>query len=305
MLQLSGQRLGENGPQPVLDHVAGEVVGGGDQHGVAHDRHRPGQPQERPVLRGQRVTEGGQGAGPDLGEVRRVGPRRERALVRDGRLGHRLVLPCSSVVPAPDEAPHQCRPQSCPQGVYDIRTVAGRWVHRVVRRARLQAPGPVVQAVVHIRREPRTGGLAQPPAPPWSAGWACRTLHRVRVRQNGRLALGGAGLTGPSVARTVDRPRFSAAVVVCPRRSGPLVSGSVRGRPVAADFPLGPCRSAATGAAIDPPEHPREQAHLPAEQPAPGQDARLPAPHADPRGSRDPGRSSAQGPGESVRLRSG
>jgi hypothetical protein len=176
---------------------------------------------------------------------------------------------------------------------------------RVVRRARLQAPGPVVQAVVHIRREPRTGGLAQPPAPPWSAGWACRTLHRVRVRQNGRLAPGGAGLTGPSVARTVDRPRFSAAVVVCPRRSGPLVSGSVRGRPVAADFPLGPCRSAATGAAIDPPEHPREQAHLPAEQPAPGQDARLPAPHADPRGSRDPGRSSAQGPGESVRLRSG
>ena len=47
----------------------------------------------------------------------------------------------------------------------------------------------------------------------------------------------------------------------------------------------------------------REQADLPAEQPAPGQDPRLPFAHAHPCRSRHPLRSSPQGPLQPVRLR--
>ena len=47
---------------------------------------------------------------------------------------------------------------------------------------------------------------------------------------------------------------------------------------------------------------PREQAHVPAEHPPPGQDPRLPAADADPRGPGDPRRSSAQGSREPLRL---
>ncbi len=47
---------------------------------------------------------------------------------------------------------------------------------------------------------------------------------------------------------------------------------------------------------------PREQAHVPAEHPPPGQDPRLPAAHADPRRPGDPRRSSAQGSREPLRL---
>ncbi len=47
---------------------------------------------------------------------------------------------------------------------------------------------------------------------------------------------------------------------------------------------------------------PREQAHVPAEQPPPVQDPRLPAADAYPRGPGDPRRSSAQGSREALRL---
>ena len=47
---------------------------------------------------------------------------------------------------------------------------------------------------------------------------------------------------------------------------------------------------------------PREQAHVPAEQPPPVQDPRLPAAHAYPRGPGDPRRPSAQGSREALRL---
>ena len=50
-------------------------------------------------------------------------------------------------------------------------------------------------------------------------------------------------------------------------------------------------------------EKPREQAHVPAEQPPPGQDPRLPSAHADPRRARHPGCSSPQGSLRTVRLR--
>ena len=48
---------------------------------------------------------------------------------------------------------------------------------------------------------------------------------------------------------------------------------------------------------------PREQAHLPAEQPSTGQDPRLPPAHAHPRRPRHPGLSSPQGSLRTVRLR--
>jgi hypothetical protein len=48
---------------------------------------------------------------------------------------------------------------------------------------------------------------------------------------------------------------------------------------------------------------PREQAHLPAEQPSAGQDPRLPSAYAHPRRSRHPGRPPRQGSLRTVRLR--
>jgi len=48
---------------------------------------------------------------------------------------------------------------------------------------------------------------------------------------------------------------------------------------------------------------PREQAHIPAQQPSSGQDPWLPPAHAHPRRSRHPGRASSQGSLRTVRLR--
>ncbi len=81
------KRLGERGAQPVLDDVAGELVGCGDDHGVTDDGHRPGEAEEGAVLR-RDVLQAGQRARPDPRQVR---ARRRRVvdLARDARIrGH-------------------------------------------------------------------------------------------------------------------------------------------------------------------------------------------------------------------------
>ena len=79
------------------------------------------------------------------------------------------------------------------------------------------------------------------------------------------------------------------------RFAGPATSPALR--PVAA---APRSRAACTDA---PTEITREQAHVPAEQPPPGQDPRLPPAHAHPRRPRHPGRSPPQGPLRAVGLR--
>ena len=69
--QLGGQRLGQRRAQPVLDHVAGELVGRRDDHRVADHGHRTGQAQEGAVLRGD-VVQPGERAAPDLPQVVRL-----------------------------------------------------------------------------------------------------------------------------------------------------------------------------------------------------------------------------------------
>ena len=50
--QPPGERLGDRRAQPGLDHVPGEGVRHGEQRGVLDDRPQPGQPEVRPLLRG-------------------------------------------------------------------------------------------------------------------------------------------------------------------------------------------------------------------------------------------------------------
>ena len=122
---------------------------------------------------------------------------------------------------------------------------------------------------------------------------------------------------GPAVPGRPPRRRVSSAMLVgvC-GRTVPSASAVHRARP--ADQPPGTAVGSAPSlparpARVRPPAGahrrcrvvgvPREQAHVPAEQPSPVQDPRLPAADAHPRRPGDPRRSSAQGSREALRLR--
>jgi hypothetical protein len=49
--QLAGERRDYQWPQPGVEHIAGEVVGGGEDDGVLHECERLGQPQPGSLLR--------------------------------------------------------------------------------------------------------------------------------------------------------------------------------------------------------------------------------------------------------------
>ena len=136
-------------------------------------------------------------------------------------------------------------------------------------------------------------------APPAAAGgaWALMTSVRAGGASAGRNAPRFDPVLPAPVPWTepVLRP-FSHARAF--RRGFPIAAGRRRSRTLIQPHQPGHRRPCSNG-------DPREQAHLPAEQPSPGQDPRLPSAHAHPRRSRHPGGPPSQGPHRAVRLRIG
>ena len=171
----------------------------------------------------------------------------------------------------------------------------------VVRRgatATLTAPSTARQRSgtppgrVGVRRRRRV--RAAPDAAGWTMGGRRSARPPVAARSSVMLA-GVCGRFRPSPARAV------CAVGSGHGRPASGVAGvrhvAVRpGRPARARPPAGAHRRCRVVGV------PREQAHVPAEQPPPVQDPRLPAADAHPRGPGDPRRSSAQGSREALRL---
>jgi ribonuclease P protein component len=108
---------------------------------------------------------------------------------------------------------------------------------------------------------------------------------------------------GPSIcALTARGPPFDArGETICTYTTASTTSGeapgSARRRRPCRPRPAGP--RASGGLVV---EEARSEAHVPTEQPAPGQAARLPSPHVDPRGSRRGAEPPAQGPRQAVGL---
>ena len=152
-------------------------------------------------------------------------------------------------------------------------------------------PGRVGSGVPPPPRDRRPGG-------PWAVG------IRPAVRPPRFLGYAGWSLwTGPPAISRVERGTSGQVRAVRSVRSDQLPGSpgiariAVRpGRPARIRPPVGAHRRCRVVGV------PREQAHVPAEQPPSVQDPRLPAADADPRGPGDPRRPSAQGSREALRL---
>ncbi len=71
--ELAGERLDDQRPQPGLQHVTGELVGGREQGGVSHQTERAGERHPRPLLGSEGVVrEPGDRTRPHLREVEHV-----------------------------------------------------------------------------------------------------------------------------------------------------------------------------------------------------------------------------------------
>ncbi|CAB4910451.1 unannotated protein [freshwater metagenome] len=85
--ELGGQRLGEGGTDPGLEHRLGELVGGGEHEDALDQAQRPGQVEHRVLLAGQVAGQALPDPVPDRPQFA-------------GGVGHRLLSPSVPVVPA-------------------------------------------------------------------------------------------------------------------------------------------------------------------------------------------------------------
>ena len=88
--ELTGEHLGDVGPQPALDEVLGELVRGGEQGGVLDDPHGTGEAQEGAGLRAGFVGQGVEHPVPDGGQI--LGLRGHRRLSTPPRALRRSVI---------------------------------------------------------------------------------------------------------------------------------------------------------------------------------------------------------------------
>ena len=256
-----------------------------------------------------------QAAGPPAG-----GPCRRVRGVPGARTGDGAVDGWSATVP-----------HRCPQGVHDRRRhvaaphrAAGR--HEVRRRWSGPRSGPP-DGGLHSpppggstpRRDPaarcgatatltapstaRQRSAAPPPARRTPRAAACRAPSPVRPwgtlagrRPAGRRGCARLGYAGRSPWPDRARSRRAPSCRGSPGRARRPASGP-------SGAPRAPARRRVGTADVPVVGVPREQAHVPAEQPPSVQDPRLPAADAYPRGPGDHRRPSAQGSREALRLR--